>query len=219
MSIQPGHNYDMLTGLANYGGFIEYLETLTASAAKDGNGFCLAVVDIDMFGQINEEHGQSVGDAVLKSVADHLREGFPDAAMVSRCGGDAFAILLDNCEKEDAFLQVEAARAGYSAGQVVEADGRQVQLQAGISVGLASYPDDAARELELIRKANEALYRAKVGGRSRTCLAREERMVTKTTHYTQGQLQGLSRLSKRDGIGEAALLREALDDLLRKHNA
>ena len=44
-------------------------------------------------------------------------------------------------------------------------------------------------------------------------------MVTKTTHYTQGQLEGLSRLAKREGLNEATLLREALDDLLRKRNS
>jgi hypothetical protein len=70
-----------------------------------------------------------------------------------------------------------------------------------------------------MRKASEALYRAKVGGRNKVCLAREERMVTKTSHYAQGQLYGLSRLAKRKGVGEAVLLREALDDLLRKYNS
>jgi len=50
------------------------------------------------------------------------------------------------------------------------------------------------------------------------CLAREEKMVTKTSHYQQGQLLGLRRLAEREGIGEAVLLREALNDLLRKYN-
>jgi len=71
----------------------------------------------------------------------------------------------------------------------------------------------------VFRKASEALYRAKTGGRNRVCLAREERMVTKTSYYTQGQLAGLSRLAKREGLNEAVMLREALDDLLRKYNA
>ena len=55
-------------------------------------------------------------------------------------------------------------------------------------------------------------------GRSRVCLAREEKMVTKTSHYTAEQLQQLTKLSKREGIGEAVLLREALDALLQKYD-
>jgi predicted DNA-binding protein len=62
------------------------------------------------------------------------------------------------------------------------------------------------------------MYRSKAAGRSKVSLAREERMVTKTSHYTQGQLDRLSNLAKREGLGEAVLLREAMDDLLRKYS-
>ncbi len=71
----------------------------------------------------------------------------------------------------------------------------------------------------MVQRASGALYRAKVSGRSKVCLAREEKMVTKTSHYTQGQLLGLRRLAEREGIKDAELLREALNDLLRKYNA
>ena len=84
---------------------------------------------------------------------------------------------------------------------------------------MASFPDDGDDPAILIRKCSEALYRAKVRGRNQVALAREEKMVTKTTHYTQGQLEGLSRLAKREELNEATLLREALDDLLRKYNS
>ena len=72
---------------------------------------------------------------------------------------------------------------------------------------------------ELIRRCGEHLDHEKVGGRNKVTLAREKKMVTKTSHYTLGQLEGLSRLAKREGLNEATLLREALDDLLRKHNS
>ena len=87
-----------------------------------------------------------------------------------------------------------------------------------ISIGIASYPKDGNRGQEILRKAQDAVYRAKAGKRNKVCRAREERMVTKTSHYTQGQLQRLSQLAKSQDVGEAILLREALDDLLRKYS-
>jgi len=121
-------------------------------------------------------------------------------------------------EKEEAFLLLEQARAAFGPEHVFEANGREVKLPVTFSVGIASFPDDGANATELVRKAGDAVYRAKETGRNKVCLAREERMVTKTSHYTQGQLDRLSKLAGREGLGEAILLREALDDLLRKYS-
>ena len=68
-----------------------------------------------------------------------------------------------------------------------------------------------------MRKADGALYRAKLGGRNKVMLAFEERMAPKTAHFTMTQLERLSELAKDQGAGEAVLLREALDDLLVKY--
>lgn len=136
-----------------------------------------------------------------------------------RYGGDAFAVLFAGVEKEEAFLLAERARQAFMERRIVCVADKEVEFHLTLSAGVATIPDDGSACVDVVRKANEALYRAKVGGRNRVCLAREERMVTKTSHYTQGQLAGLSRLAKRMGVGEAVLLREALDDLLRKYNA
>jgi hypothetical protein len=68
-----------------------------------------------------------------------------------------------------------------------------------------------------LRKADQALYRAKASGRNQIRLAYEERMVPKTTHYTQTQLERLSKLAQERGVNEADLLREAMDDFLTKY--
>ena len=86
-----------------------------------------------------------------------------------------------------------------------------------ISSGVASFPMDGRTENELFRKADHALYRAKAGGRNQIRLAYEERMVPKTTHYTQTQLERLSKLAEERGVNEADLLREAMDDFLTKY--
>ena len=76
---------------------------------------------------------------------------------------------------------------------------------------------DGRTENELFRKADHALYRAKASGRKQIRLAYEERMVPKTTHYTQTQLERLSKLAEERGVNEADLLREAMDDFLTKY--
>ena len=68
-----------------------------------------------------------------------------------------------------------------------------------------------------MRKAESAMFRVKYAGRNKVALAREEKMVPKTSHYTADQLRRLTALSKREGVGEAILLREALDMLLKKY--
>ena len=153
---------------------------------------------------------RAVADQGLVALATGLVAALAEGAgQVYRIGGDGLGVLLAGVDKEQAFLAVEAFRQGLVASGVPSLT---------VSIGVASFPDDAARPNEVFIKACEALYRAKVSGRNKTCLAREEKMVTKTSHYTQGQLLGLRRLAEREGIGEAVLLRDALNDLLRKHN-
>jgi diguanylate cyclase (GGDEF)-like protein len=177
---------------------------------RSGRGV-LAIFDVDLMGKHNAVLGRDNADSALCALAAYLSEGATGEATLYRFGGDAFALMLPGVEKEQAFLKVEQLRQ-----QVAEAAGEDGFT---VSAGIASVPDDAAGAKDLVLKASEALYRAKVSGRNKVCLAREEKMVTKTSHYQQGQLLGLRRLAEREGIGEAVLLREALNDLLRKYNA
>jgi diguanylate cyclase (GGDEF)-like protein len=194
----------------NYDRFVEHLSA--ALGAAEGQPVSLILVDVDWFGRLNAERGREAGDASIRELNEYLASRAPSPAEVYRYGGDAFMVLLRGTEKEQAFLIAEALRAGFESLHAGES-------KLTISCGVAAYPDDGDAVPALIRKGSEALYRAKVTGRNRVALAREEKMVTKTVHYTQGQLEGLSRLAKREGLNEATLLREALDDLLRKHNS
>ena len=166
----------------------------------------IVLLDVDLMGAYNLNHGREAGDAALDALAATLAQ----VDTVYRFGGDAFALLLPGVEKEQAFLRLEPLRQRLAE---IAPHGLTV------SAGVASMPDDAAKSRDLVLKASEALYRAKVSGRNKACLAREEKMVTKTSHYQQGQLLGLRRLAEREGISDAVLLREALNDLLRKYNA
>lgn len=208
---------DRTTGLVGYEGFISLL--CGRLEKEPGETFSLGLVDLDWFGRVNKKYGREVGDGLLVELAQFLTKAFDGEGEVLRYGGDAFIVVLGGVEKEEAFLRLEKFRESFACSHEVRVKGRPVELAVTISVGVASYPDDGSTEQELLRKVNGALYRAKVRGRDKVCLSKEERMLTKTSHYTQGQLEGLSRLAKREGMGEAAFLREALDDLLRKHNS
>lgn len=196
----------------------EMLAEVLGPILESGETVSIGLADLDMFGRFNAEHGNEAGDALLVRTAEVLEAAANGGGRMIRYGGDAFVVVLPGVEKEQAFLRLEKARAEVAEIRELEVSGRPVGIGATLSVGVAGSPDDATVAPLLIRKALDSLYRAKVSGRDKVCLAREEKMVTKTTHYSQGQLEGLSRLSKRMGVSEAELLREALDDLFRKHN-
>lgn len=210
---------DSLTGLPGRSQFEADFAGCIAKKSKDPIVVSLAVVDIDLFGAINKRYGRDGGDAVLSDVASSMAGFVTENTCLYRFGGDAFAVMMAGIEKEQAFLQMEQFRVGYVGLRSVLVGETGHEIDVSISVGVATYSDDGTKAPDVVHRANEALYRAKVSGRNKICLAREEKMVTKTSHYMQGQLLGLRRLAEREQIGEAVLLREALNDLLRKYNA
>jgi len=170
------------------------------------------MVDLDKFDAVNKNFGSDEGDRVLIETGRYLETCIPENTALYRYGGDEFAILFpEEYEKEAVFLLLEKAREGYALATPDE-------TELTFTVGLAAAPDDASTSGELIRKAEGAMYRGKVSGSNRVCFPREDKMVTKTTHYTAEQLKRLTKLSGREGVGEAALLREALDALLKKYD-
>lgn len=218
ISMSRSEEMDVLTGLASRGAFEAALIRELSKPERNSEAISVAVLDIDLFGRLNEQLGRLGGDAVLRLMAGALSAAAAPGS-VYRFGGDAFGVLWRQLEKEKAFLVLERFREAFTGTHVTEAEGRRLELEVAFSAGIASFPDDGTAAAELMSKAAEALYRAKVTGRNKVCLAREEKMLTKTSHYTQGQLLGLRRLAEREGFGEAVLLREALNDLLRKYNA
>jgi diguanylate cyclase (GGDEF)-like protein len=205
---------DSLTGLVSAAELNTEMELLIEKA----DDFAYVIVDIDMLSVINRDFGREGGDAVFKCVARHLLAFFPAPCAVFRDTRDEFAILLPGCGKEESFLRAEEAR-GLIAADTLDftaQDGRP--LLQSVSMGIASFPDDGSRPAEIIRRGDSAVARAKKGGRNKVCLAREEKLLPKTSHYTAAQLEKLSNIAEKEKTGEAVLLREALDDLLRKYD-
>lgn len=216
--MNPGINQtrDELTGLLTRKAFHETLDALLEKHKGVDAPLSLAFIDIDKFFQINEQYGHTGGDNVLKALADLIIQESGSDGLPCRYGGDEFVIIFPDMEREQAFLSVEKMRA--AAEQVTistRADGPQLN-GISISAGISCYPMDGRLKSELMRKADQALYRAKITGRSKVRLAYDEKMLPKTSHYTQTQLERLTKLAAERQAGEAELLREALDDLLGK---
>ena len=185
---------------------------LNSDAEANGETVAIALTDCDKFDHINKDFGGDEGDRVLIEAGKYIRDSLPEGAKVYRIGGDEFAILFrGTMEREEIFLFLNELKNNYS---VKTPDG----VRQTFTIGMATAFEDANRCAELIRKADGALYRAKLNGGNRVAMAKEEKMVPKTSHYTQDQLQRLAKLAKREGIGEAILLREALDMLLKKYD-
>jgi diguanylate cyclase (GGDEF)-like protein len=151
--------HDGLTGLLGHRAFHEALESSVASG-EDDEPVTLAMVDIDDFKAINDEHGHPVGDAALRLVSTELRRAVRENDTVFRVGGEEFAVLIRGVSAADALPIAERLRAG------VERIPFRVPLR--VSVGLASWPDQAADRDGLVRNADAALYEAKRAGKNRT---------------------------------------------------
>jgi diguanylate cyclase (GGDEF)-like protein len=209
---------DELTGLLSRKGFLEKFNQalVGAKASVQETPLSIALVDVDEFKVINDQVGHIAGDRLLAAIADTIRNQTDDRAIAGRYGGDEFVIMFPGEEREQAFLKMELIRQELSKAELA-ADNGKVNHGIFISAGVASFPMDGRTESELLRKADHALYRAKAAGRKQIRLAYDEKMVPKTTHYTQTQLERLSKLAEERGVNEADLLREAMDDFLTKY--
>lgn len=209
---------DDLTGVYSRKAFLEQFSNLLmqAKASLHESPLSLALMDVDKFKSINDQYGHIMGDQVLVEVARVIQEHVGKETLVGRYGGDEFVIVFTGEEREQAFLKLEQIRQAITQSELKVPEGGVIH-GIPISAGVASFPLDGRTENELWRKADHALYRAKVAGRNQIRLAYEERMVPKTTHYTQTQLERLSKLAEERGINEADLLREAMDDFLTKY--
>ena len=210
---------DPLTGLTIRKVAAELFEKALAEAKGERGDAPLAVVlfDIDRFKSVNERYGHLGGDNALLALVDILHRVLPANTLAARYGGDEFLLLMPDKEREQVFLMMEQVRQTALQATFLSERGETV-TGVSISVGVAAFPIDGRTTGELLRKADQALYRAKGAGRSQIRLAYEERMVPKTTHYTQTQLERLTALAATRQVSEADLLREAMDDLLTKYH-
>lgn len=186
---------------------------------KSGSGVISVVyLDIDGFGQVEKEHGYGLADALLETIAQRAAS-IKEADFSARYVRDSFLIVYNDLTLEETFLSAEQLRRELSQEVfTIIADRQTARIEVTFSAGVSTYPGDPKDRYELISMAEEAARRAHEHGGARTMLGRATQMTTKTTHYSHAQLERLRELREKLGRPEAALLREALDDLLRKYD-
>jgi diguanylate cyclase (GGDEF)-like protein len=159
---------DPLTGLANRGTFDSTLSRCVHRAALSPYRFVLVMLDIDHFKAVNDTHGHVAGDRVLKAVARAVqRHVLRPVDLPARYGGEELAVLLDDSDATVGARLAETLRAAIEAERVGSATG-EIALTASFGVAEGGDGDDAE---SVIRRADEALYLAKRGGRNRVVVA------------------------------------------------
>ncbi len=180
LSIENARTYqnaitDRLTRLYNYGYFKEQLEASLDEARRTGTPLSLLMFDIDHFKNFNDKNGHELANVVLVGVATicltNCRQGtdrVPD--LVARYGGEEFIIMLRGIPRDDAFQIAERIRR-LVHDEAFEGAQNQPGGRVTVSLGVASFPNNAATSDALINRADEALYRAKRSGRNNVQLA------------------------------------------------
>lgn len=164
MSLRESAMRDAMTGLYNRRFLEEYLETLTADVARRKVSVGILMCDVDFFKQVNDALGHEVGDAVLKSVADILRQAVRASDFVIRYGGEEFLALLIDSDESKTMEVAERIRSNMEESSFKTASG---PLSKTLSVGVSMYPDDTDGFWGAVKFADVALYKAKETGRNK----------------------------------------------------
>jgi len=167
-TLQRQAREDPLTGLLNRRSFDDAAVRL-GKAKRSGQPFCAIMIDIDYFKPINDEHGHAVGDEVLLVVARRINRGLSDEDLLSRYGGEEFAVVLPDAPLQQGVVAAERLREIVSAEPVKTSIG---PLDVTISLGVAEIGSEHETIAELLIRADQGLLAAKRQGRN--CVVAQE---------------------------------------------
>lgn len=157
---------DHLTRLPNRRAFERRLAGAVRSARGSGAPLAFALCDIDLFKQVNDRHGHAAGDRVLAAVAQTLREHAGEGGFAARYGGEEFVLMFEGLRGDEVVRRMEATRASQAARRLVNRESGLPFGRITFSVGIGQLAADGDAG-EALRRADEALYRAKAAGRNR----------------------------------------------------
>ncbi|WP_209649219.1 putative bifunctional diguanylate cyclase/phosphodiesterase [Cohnella thailandensis] len=158
-----GEQYDTLSGLPGRGLFEKSLQVAISEAERERQPFAVMFLDLDRFKNVNDSLGHNVGDHLLQTVANRIRECVADKALIARLGGDEFAILFRAGLSRDSLL--------LTAGHLLSDISRplffgEMEIHLTTSIGISMYPSDGETPVSLMKNAEAALYSAKDEGKN-----------------------------------------------------
>ncbi|MBI5321639.1 diguanylate cyclase [Bradyrhizobium sp.] len=156
---------DVLTGLNNRRYLLETARRELLRATRHKHPVSVITLDVDHFKKFNDNHGHDAGDTVLRHVGEILATQFAEDAVPCRFGGEEFVVMLPNVNLQDAAARAEELRAKVEALNIRYAEGHLPRVT--ISAGVAVFPEAGATLMDVLRVADDALYRAKDGGRNK----------------------------------------------------
>lgn len=161
--------HDSLTGLWNRHAIFGLLQRELARSAREGKSLTVIMADIDHFKNINDLHGHLAGDLVLRETASRITSGLRPYDSVGRYGGEEFLIILPGCDKDYGCSSVERLRSDFDSRPVITCEG---PFRITLSFGVVCVEPASNSSLDdIVAAADQALYRAKNGGRNRVeCL-------------------------------------------------
>ncbi len=165
---------DPLTGVLNRRAFMERMEEELHRSHRENASLSLTLADIDHFKMINDRYGHQAGDLVLERFTEQLSKSSRPYDFVGRYGGEEFVICLSGVDALQGRLTAERMREGVEEMKIILPDSSQ-SIQITASFGVASLSMGSKESLDsLIKRADDAMYRAKREGRNRVCMASQE---------------------------------------------
>jgi len=155
---------DGLTKLYIHRHFRSLLEAEITRASRYNHVMSLLMMDIDNFKQVNDTYGHLIGDRVLKEIAVTIKNTVRNIDVPARYGGEEFTVILPETAAKDATVIAERLRKNIAAIEVQIDD--KLVLRTSISIGISEYPSSATDSEELIKTADQALYKAKNDGKN-----------------------------------------------------
>ncbi|NOI67128.1 GGDEF domain-containing protein [Vibrio sp. 99-8-1] len=157
---------DSLTGLSNRRHFMEVMKSEVARCTRYQNNLSLLMLDIDFFKKINDTYGHFSGDVVLKQIAVLLTKELREVDTVARLGGEEFAVLLPETDRQESLLLAERIRCAVDEYSF-EDEGNSIHCTVSIGVSVCSRGNNCFGDL--LKEADRALYQAKEQGRNQVC--------------------------------------------------
>lgn len=168
--------HDELTGLLTSKSFFSELRREAARAAAEDMPFCVLMMDIDYFKEVNDTYGHLVGSETLEDVGAVIKKSLRAGDVGARFGGEEFAAFLLDADYSQGMVAAERVRAAIQKHEFPAARRQGTEPikthHITISIGVASYPEDGRDPIQLVEMADSALYRAKRNGRNQVCAYR-----------------------------------------------